>query len=371
MAAAQPSTRGIARWGSWRIPVLAWLVSRALGFVALVVTPTPDGRWFNQFGLTAMDGGWYRIILTDGYPNWSSVKVGTAWPFFPLYPWLADQPTRLGAPIGPSMIVVSWAFALVALGGMWRLAAGRYDERVAALSVWLLALLPGSIGLVLAYSDSLFVAALVWTLVLVDELGRKAASGAMIPRWAWWRVGALVAVATASRPNGFMLVLVVWIAIWCVHRSWRHMVAVALPSAVFLAAWMVYCQRKVGDPLIFLTAKDAWDESSLWKVFAHPFAREAVPFHLAVGVIVVALAAPSVRRLPLWWTWCIGLLVVPQLLLGVEGLARYVTLAAPLSVAGALTLSRRPAWVQWATVGAAACGLMFLGVWVVRYSWVP
>jgi hypothetical protein len=159
--------------------------------------------------------------------------------------------------------------------------------------------------------------------------------------------------------------------VWCVDRRWRAAFAVAVPSAVFMVAWMIYGQRKVGDPLVFLSSKDAWIEWPIWKFFAHPFARDAVPFHVIVGVAVFALAAPSLRKLPAWWTWCIALLVVPQLLLGVEGLARYVTLAAPLPVACALTLSRQPVWVQRLAILVSAAGLMFLGVSVVRYSWVP
>ena len=376
MAAALSSLRGVARSKSVRTPLLAWLVSRALGAFALVVTPTPDGRWFNAFGLTAMDGGWYRIIITQGYPNWWSSKVSTTWPFFPLYPWLADLPTRLGAPVGPSLIMVSWLAALVAFVGVWRLVSLRFDAQVAGLSVWLVALLPGSIGLVLSYSDSLFLAGLVWVLVLIDAVARAKADGAVVSglgvsRWAWWQIGGLACVATASRPNGFGVVVVAMIAVWCIDRKWRHAVAVALPSIVFLGSWMVYCQRKVGNPFVFLAAKEAWVESPIWEFFAHPLAREAVPVHLGIAVVVVAVAAPSMRRLPVWWTWSAVLLVVPQLLLGMEGLARYVTLAAPLPIACALTLSRRPRPVQWAAVVVSAGGMMLLGIWVVRYSWVP
>ncbi len=350
---------------------MAWLVSRVLGFIALVVTPTPDGRWFNAFGVTAMDGGWYRIIVTQGYPNWEATTFATAWPFFPLYPWLADQATRLGMPVGPSLVGVSWLAALVAFVGVWQLVSHRFDDQVASLSVWLMALLPGSIGLVLAYSDSLFVAALVWMLVLIDRRAQSVRDGVAFSRWSWWQIGALAAIATASRPNGFMVVAVAWTAVWCIDRCWRHAVAAALPSLAFLVSWMIYGQRKVGDPLVFLTAKEAWDESSLWKFVAHPFAREAVPFHVAVAVGVFLLAAPSWRKLPRWWQVGVAVLVVPQLLLGLEGMARYVMLAVPLSIAGALTLSSRSKWAQWSVVAAGTAGFMFLGVWVVRYSWVP
>ena len=360
---------------SVRTPLLAWLVSRLLGTAALVVTPTRDGRWFNTFGLTAMDGGWYRLIITQGYLNWWLPQVPSAYPFFPLYPWLADLPVRLGAPVGPSLILVSWLAALVAFLGVWRLVSLRFDAQVAGLSVWLIALLPGSIGFVLGYSDSLFVAALVWVLVLIDAVARAKAdgvtSGLGVSRRLWWQIGGLALVATASRPNGFAVVVVAIIAVWCIDRKWRHAVAVALPSMVFLVSWMVYCQRKVGNPVVFLAAKEAWVESPIWEFFAHPLAREAVPVHLGIAVVVVAVAAPSMRRLPVWWTWAAVLIVVPPLLLGMEGLARYVTLAAPLPIACALTLSARPRSVQWAAVVISAAGMMLLGIWVVRYSWVP
>jgi hypothetical protein len=55
----------------WQIPILAWIVSRVIGCIGLVVWPTAQGKWFNTFGLTYMDGGWYRIIMTIGYPNGS------------------------------------------------------------------------------------------------------------------------------------------------------------------------------------------------------------------------------------------------------------------------------------------------------------
>ena len=342
-----------------------------LGFGALVLTPTLDGRWPNVFGLTAMDGNWYRLILNQGYLNYWVPGVNSAWPFFPLYPWLADGPTRLGAPVGPSLIAISWLSALVALGGVAVLVSRRFDRKTTILAVWLMALLPGSIGLVLSYSDSLFVAGQVWALVVIDGIARSRTAGRPMSRWAWWQVGTLTAVATASRPNGFLLVIVALVAVWCIDRRWRAAIAATVPSAVFLIGWIVYCERKVGRPFVFLLAKDAWIEWPIWRFVLHPLSRDALPFHVGVAVVVVAVASPSLRRLPVWWLWSIVLLVVPSLLLGVEGLARYVTLAAPLPVACALTLSQRPVWVQRLAVVVATVGFLFLGCSVVRYSWVP
>ena len=223
----------------------------------------------------------------------------------------------------------------------------------------------------LSYSDSLFLAGQVWALVLIDNIMRTRADAMPVPRWAWWQVGTLVAVVTASRPNGFLLVAVALVAVWCIDRRWKAALAVALPSAAFLAGWLVYCQAKVGDPLVFLSAKAAWIEWPIWRFVAHPLGRETIPFHVIVGVAAISLAVPSLRKLPSWWLWTAALFVVPSLLLGLEGMARYVSLAAPLPVACALTLSRQKRWVQGLALLASTCGFMFLGVWVVRYSWVP
>ena len=59
----------------WQIPILAWIVSRVIGCLGLVVAPTAEGKRFNSFGLTFMDGGWYRIIMTIGYPNGTRSRV--------------------------------------------------------------------------------------------------------------------------------------------------------------------------------------------------------------------------------------------------------------------------------------------------------
>jgi hypothetical protein len=134
----------------WQIPILAWIVSRLIGCLGLVVMPTSEGKWFNTFGLTFMDGGWYRIIMTIGYPNGPMPEFSTAWPFSPLYPFVADLFTRVGAPVGPSLIFVSWICALLASIGMYELVRHRENETVAQYAVWTLALLPGAVGQVLS-----------------------------------------------------------------------------------------------------------------------------------------------------------------------------------------------------------------------------
>ena len=367
-------SRGLWRRNAWRVPLAAWVLSRAVGVLGLVVTPTPEGRWFTSAGLTTMDGNWFSIIALIGYPNDATGNLSPAWAFFPFFPWLADLPTKLGVSVDLSLVAVSWLAALAALVGLWRLVASRFSERAAALAVGLVALQPGAIGLVLSYSDSLFLAAAVWAFVLVDEMapradGLPARSQPTLLRWCG--VGLLAAAATASRPNGFLIVVVVLVALWQFDRRVTAAALVALPSAVFLSAWMFYCWRKSGDPLVFLSAKGNWDEWSLWRFVTHPFARPAQQVHVATWALMTAIAVPSLRRLPPWWNLSIVLFVVPQLALGVEGLARYVELAFPLSIAAALTLEKRRLWIQALALGVAAASMLYLAVRVSRYGWVP
>ena len=359
-----------------RLHVLgAWLVSRVVGFAALVVTPTRAGDWFNTFGLTTMDGGWYRIIVDSGYPGGPLPDHATVWPFFPLYPWMADALVTAGAPVGPTLIVVSWLAAAVALAGVGVLVRQRFGETApgaAALAVWMAALLPGSLGWVLSYSDSMFVAGVVWCLVFVDRIVEDRSARTESPWDARWLVVGLVAtVATMSRPNGFLLLAALLVALVASRAKLTEMVAAIGPSALALLGWMAFSNARTGDPLVFLSAKDAWLEVSPLDVITDPLERPAALFHVIVFLAVLALAFPWLRRLPLHWTVIGLLLVLPSFVLGIEGLARYTSMAVPLVVGAALALSHRPPSQRLAFLVVSSAAMIFLGVNVVRSSWVP
>jgi hypothetical protein len=354
----------------WQIPILAWFVSRVIGCLGLVVTPTVEGKWFNSFGLTFMDGGWYRIIMTIGYPNGPMPEFSSAWPFAPLYPFVADLLTRIGAPVGPSLIFVSWICALFALIGMFELVRRRASETVAHFAVWTLALLPGAVGQVLSYSDSMFVAALIWTLVVVDRIEWRVDNNQNTTRL-WWVVGLLVLVVSASRPNGILILPALLLAVWFVQRSIKNAVIVVTPSLIFVVAWMIYCRNKTGDALAFLEAKNTWLETTILDFLSHPFERPAIFLHVTTFVIVAVVAAPSIQKIPRWWHAILLVLLVPSLLLGVEGMARYVSLTPPLLVMVAISLANWPKIYRLSFFVVAGSSFLYLAINVVRYSWVP
>jgi len=354
----------------------AWVVSRVVGVIALVVTPTRGGEWFNTFGLTTMDGGWYRIIIDAGYTSGPLPDHATVWPFFPLYPWLADAVVAAGAPVGPTLIVVSWLAAAVALAGVGVLVRQRFGgvaPGAAALAVWMVALLPGSLGWVLSYSDSMFVAGVVWCLVFVDRIVDDRTARTESQSWdsRWLVVGLVATIATMSRPNGFLLLVALLVALLTSRAGLAEMVAAIGPSVLSLLGWMAFSNARTGDPLVFLTAKDAWLEVSPLDVITDPLERPAALFHVIVFLAVLALAFPWLRRLPLHWTVIGLLLVLPSFVLGIEGLARYTSMAVPLVVGAALALSHRPPSQRLAFLLVSSAAMIFLGVNVVRSSWVP
>ena len=357
--------------GSWYIPISAWIISRMIGVVGLVVWPTAEGKWFNSFGLTYMDGGWYRIIMTIGYPNGPVPDFSTSWPFSPLYPFVADLLTRLGVPVGPSLILVSWIFALVALVGIWELTRVRFGQAVARNAVWCLALLPGAVGQVLSYSDSMFSAGLVWLLVVIDRIVAKDDVAQQRINHQWWLVGLLSLVITASRPNGILVLIAVVCAVWMSQRQLINFVAATLPSILFFVSWMVYCKNKTGDPLAFLTAKNTWLETTIVDFLSDPFERPAIILHVATFVIAGVVALMAIKKVPIWWQVASGVLLIPSLIVGVEGLARYVSLAIPMSVLIAISISPWSKLLRSVFLIAAASSMLFLAVNVVRSAWVP
>ena len=147
---------------------------------------------------------------------------------------------------------------------------------------------------------------------------------------------------------------------------------VIAPSAAFLVGWCVWLQVMAGDAFIFWTTKAAWDEITLGELLAEPlgYRHWAATFHLLCFASLAVLYAMRARRQPLSWFVIVLLGVVPPLLLGVEGLARYAIMAFPMPLAAAdvLTKARWPA-VVW--LGGSGAAMIALAVMVNQRTWVP
>jgi Dolichyl-phosphate-mannose-protein mannosyltransferase len=348
----------------WRPVLLAWVVSRAISLVVLMVlgsrtVPRPDIT-----RLVMWDGGWYQIIAHTGYGTRPVPDVWTPWPFFPLYPALVRALHMVGSPYSLAQVVIANAATLVALAGVWRLARRHMSTTAATYAVWITALFPGALTFAMGYPDSLFLAGSVWAFILVEDRRLMAA-------------GLAALVATASRPNGVVVVVALLVALWYQRREdradrpdtemARSVAVLAGPSAAFLAVWCAVCWYLTDDPLVFFTAKQAWHEYTLFEWAGHADAT----MHIVLGLVLVVPFLVQIRRQPPAWIVLVALSILPSMFLGVIGLARYAVQCFPLAIAAGGALERATPRVGRVALVASAAGLVGFGLLVTRASYVP
>jgi hypothetical protein len=155
--------------------------------------------------LTSWDAAWLLSIAEDGYSGVSSDHLDTfghhtettALAFFPGYPYLV----RLLSSVGINTVATAFAVSLIAgvfcAYGLVRLAmAMGLSRRVGLVWIVLFASAPLSIVLSMPYTEALFCALAVWTLV-----------GLHTDRWIL--AAALCISAGLVRPTGLVLAIVV------------------------------------------------------------------------------------------------------------------------------------------------------------------
>jgi dolichyl-phosphate-mannose-protein mannosyltransferase len=353
--------------------VAGWIVGRALAVFWLTIVGSTTGQRIEQANLVAWDGGWYRVIMLNGYtprPERWPPRLGdwTTYPFFPLFPYSARLINDvIGRPV-ISLVLIPNLAALVGAIGIYRLARQLYSPRTAMIAAWFAGLLPGTLTFSMAYPDSLFMAASVWAVVLVTERRPFLAS-------------LVVLVATTSRPNGVLLLLPIALLVWqmppptlpATEPRWRPwastMVILTVPSAVFMALWSWFMHHRTGDPIAYFTAKAAWKETTFVEWLGN-FDRQAT-FQLLVGGAALAVVLVVARRHPPAWTLHALVCVVPALALGMVGMIRYTaqTFVVPIALA-AMVAGRRRVFL-----GAAFATLVTVtaiySVLIIDYSWVP
>ena len=190
----------------------------------------PAARW---------DSVWFLSIANDGYND--AVRAA----FFPLYPFVSRA---AGAVVGSALlggIVVSLACAVAGLAALHRLTAIELGEAPARATVILVACFPMAFFLSAVYSESLFLALSVGT-VLAARTGR----------WAW--AGILGALAAATRSAGVVLVVPLALLWWdTAPRRPRDLAWVALVP-IGLALFCVGLALGGLDGLSPFHAQDVW-----------------------------------------------------------------------------------------------------------------
>jgi hypothetical protein len=238
--------------------VLLRLITSVVGFFAMVtlplradqgfsVLPQPHAFWDT---FARYDSGWYYGIASQGYAYVEGGRSNLA--FFPLYPLLMRTGGRLlggaQADFYFAGIVISWVAFAVAIMLLYRLALLDLPREAALRAVLYAAILPGAYFFGLVYSESLFLLALVGTVLAIrrGQLGWTVIAGAAM---------------TATRVNGVLLVpALMWLA-WRTAPPgtgrWR-LVGAAAASVLGIAAYCLYNYALSGDPFAWYYSIQRW-----------------------------------------------------------------------------------------------------------------
>ncbi len=208
--------------------------------------------------LTSWDARWYLEIVRFGYPDsipaditYNQLEARAA--FFPVYPWIVRF-VDFVLPGGDTLAALSANFVLgaisVVLVGL--IARRLFSVTVAARSMTLYAVFPGSFVLSFAYAEATFIVlAAACLLFLVEE------------RWLW--AGLAAAVASGTRPNGVALFAACAVAaLLAIHRrrDWMSLIPVVLSPTGFIA-FQLYLDDHTGERgAWFRVQREAWSEGT-------------------------------------------------------------------------------------------------------------
>lgn len=173
------------------------------------------------------DGEHYLAIAQSGYGFAEEA-------FFPLYPFLIRI---LGETVWGGLVISNLAF-LTALFGLYRLVKLDFKENIAKLALILLLVFPTSFNFGAVYTESLFLALVVWSFYFARKN-------------LWFGASILGMFASATRVLGILLLPVLAVK----KRSlWLLLIPLGL------AAYMIFLYQTTGDPLRFLHALPSFGE---------------------------------------------------------------------------------------------------------------
>ena len=229
-----------------------WLISRLIIVAVMLLLapslPAPPRGIEPTVGwgvFSWWDSILYQQIAISGYEYANDGKEHVI-AFFPLFPLIIRGAMILGLPVEVAGILVNnLAFlgALILLYGWVEERHGRSPARWAtAAMVWC----PLSLFGTVIYSEGLYLLVSTAALRAFDK-----------QQYAWATLWG--AMATATRPNGVMLVPAFLIVAW--KRKEVMAYAAGLFAGVGLLLFGVYCQIRFGDCWAFLHAQQSWRTS--------------------------------------------------------------------------------------------------------------
>jgi len=380
-----------ARPGRPWFPVAVFLALAAVlfavvgGSVAVLDVARPPLNWriLRDFpfleGWVRWDGGWYWWIARHGYFLQDARQSPVA--FFPGYP-LAIQalsPYTAGPMLAGILVTLGAGLASAVLFFRW--CAARLGTAAARTALVLLLVYPFAYYLFGAvYADALYLCAVLAAFTLLER-GHPVLAGV---------AGAL---ATATRPVGYALVLGLVLRAWELRRRdggpggtpglGRWAPAGAAVSVAGLAAYAGWLWYRFGDALAFVSAQGEWGQPPGWATWSKQAAFEELAgfrldlIHVRI-VVHAVLALAALALVPLvfkrlgraYGVYAAATIAVPLLTSAdFVGLGRYMLAAFPCFAVAGLALSRRPA-LRAVVVPASLAGLVVFTSLFARWNYV-
>lgn len=208
------------------------------------------------------DGLWYRLIAVEGYDLHTAQAA-----FWPLFPWamrtLADL-TGMSVDVAGYLIAnVSFIVALILL---YKLVSLDFDERVARVTLWAIALFPTAFFFSAVYTESPFLMLLVGSLYAARRRN-------------WWVAGIVGALAALTRSYGVFLVAPLGL-LFIQERGFylRQWIPTAIAPALPLAGPAIFSwqlDRIWGDPWAWKNVQEQWNRFSAmpWETLRYAFSR--------------------------------------------------------------------------------------------------
>ncbi|GAA1253306.1 membrane protein [Prauserella halophila] len=358
------------------LPALtAFYAVQVVSYVVIALVADRAGVSFTEL-VGSYDVNWYAEIAEHGYrqdvlldENGNPEPVSLA--FFPLLPGLASVFGLFGMPAAAALLLVSLLAGGVAAWGLHAFGTRLGGPRVGNLMAVLWAVAPGAIALRMGYSESLFVAVAVWTLVALE-------------RRQWLAAGGLTLVAGLSRSTAVALIAAVGVAalIAIVRRrdGWRPWAA-ALLAPLGLAAYLLYVGWRGGRlDAWFWIQEHAWhmgfDGGELtWITFSRALSGDEPMWSVILaGVVLVSIgllvASWFIRSIPLPAHVYTAMMMVSALGTGAfwNCRARFLLPAITLAVPVAFLLARAPRWVSAVVLSLASVAGAWWGAYLMAYA---
>lgn len=304
------------------------------------------------------DTGWYVSLATDGYARLQHVLIppghyqdGVA--FAPALP-LAIRITYRALHISPLLagFVVVSVCLLVALVGIYQLAASDFGKSVASTTVLLVLVFPSAFFFDTVYAEAIVLMGTVWAVLLVrrDRLALA---------------GVFATVAVLAKVAAVIILALMLIEYWDRARSgiirrWRRL-GWFLTPLLAVGAWAAYLQYRLRNPLGFLTAHQEWNHHFsplVWgpvvnsvrdllslSMFDQPHGVISLLDLLSVLLLAAAAVYIFVRVRRSYGIYCgLALLAITSSGL-LDSSYRHFLLAFPAFIGGAVLVQNRP-WLE-------------------------